>query len=211
VPELLVDNDFVRASVSTFAPGELSGEHEHRYPRFVFVLSEGTLETVEESGTQRTTLVRESCLYAAPVRHSVRNIGETTASLLEIEIKEGRGPSKKVQACSDLVSPPPDGRRRSRESRKVRRRVLLAGPDLVASRVEIPHGRRERGGSIRGPRLLYIVRGGPLETRQPNGSRAVATEGAALWAGEDAPMINKSDSRDLVLIEVTPTAKSAGE
>lgn len=202
--DILIDNDSVRVSLNTYAPGEPSGEHEHLAPRFVYVLSDGTLQSVTESGPpQLTAMVAGTCLYAPPVRHSVDNAGDTTLGLLEVEIKGANGPSRgRAQACS-----PVEPEEKPRAGR-LQRTLLFAGPDLVVSRIVIPPGARDRAGSIRGPRLVFVLEGGPLATRTAGGGKAIATREAALWVDADAPLINQDAHAPLTVLELTPTSGS---
>src|SRR5439155_3921202 len=133
------------------------------------VLSGGTLESVSATGqTQSTTMTQGSCMYAAPIRHSVRNTGETTLRLVEIEIKDAPGPHDgKTQRC---IEHPNDGG--PPRANRVQRSVLFAGPDLVVSRIVIPPGSKERAGSIHGPRVVVVLVGGPLVTRTVGGGKA---------------------------------------
>jgi len=206
--DILIDNSSVRVSLNTYAPGELSGEHEHFVPRFVYVLSGGTMQSVVGTDPPQSIEMTEgSCLYAAPVRHMIQNAGDTTLRLLEIEIKGAtRGPrGLPSQSCT---VPLPD----EKESRpRLERKLLYAGSDLIVSRIVIPAGSRDKSGSIRGPRLIFVIDGRSLVTRLPNGSKAFATNEAALWVDEDAPLINQDSRAPLTVLELTPTSNGNQE
>ena len=205
--DILLDNLSVSVSLNTYVPGELSGEHEHFVPRFVYVLSDGTLQSVVgDEPPQIVQMVAGSCMYAGPVRHMLQNTGETTLRMLEIEVKSAtRGPRTAIQACTPLV--PSEKRSGSR----LERTLLYAGPDIVVSRIVIPPGSRDRAGSIRGPRLVFVIEGRSMATRLPNGSKAIATTEAALWVDEDAPLINQDSNAPLTVLELTPTSNGKTE
>jgi len=206
--DILIDNPSVRASLITYAPGEPSGEHEHLDPRFVYVLSGGTLQSTARGGSpQLTPMVTGGCMYAAPVRHALQNAGDTTLHLLEIEIKNAPWRSDNaLRTCNDV--PPSDGA----PSAHVERTVLYAESGLIVSRIVIPPGSRDRAGSIRGPRLVFVLEGGSLASRLTNGSKAIATREAALWIDADAPLINQDTHSALTVLEITPSGnEESGE
>lgn len=200
--EPLLDNASVRVSLNTYAPGEPSGEHEHLSPRFVYVISGGTLQSVVgEAAPQVTDMVAGTCMYAAPVRHSLQNTGDTTLRLLEVELKRASWSSEKSsQPCtaSEPKDPPRSGR--------IERTLLYAGRDLVASLITIPPGSRDRAGSIRGPRLVFVFDGGSLSTRLVGGTKVIATSTAALWVDEEAPLVNQDGRSSLQVLELTPSS-----
>jgi len=77
--DILLDNASVRVSLNTYGPGEISGEHEHFVPRFVYVLAGGTMQSVVGTDPPESVEMAEgSCMYAAPVRHMIQNAGDTT-------------------------------------------------------------------------------------------------------------------------------------
>src|SRR5262245_2336342 len=197
--EVLIDNSLVRVSLNTYVPGEPSGEHEHLAPRFVYVLTDGALKSIAGSDPPDVVnMVAGSCMYAPPVRHSVQNAGDTILRMIEIELSGARGTSDgRIQRCPQRVE------REMRPSR-VERDVLFAGADFVASRIVIPPGSKDKAGSIRGPRLVFVLEGRSLASRQAGGSKAIATKDAALWVDEEAPLINLDTDAPLVVLEVTP-------
>jgi len=205
--DVLLDNPSVRVSLNTYAPGELSGEHEHFVPRFVYVISDGMLQSeVGDEPPQTTNMTAGSCMYAAPVRHSLENAGATTLRLLEIEIKNATwGSRAPLQPCNPTLP------REKGPVSKLERTLLYAGSDLIVSRIVIPPGSRDRTGSIRGPRLIFVLDGRSMATRLPNGSKAIATYEAALWVDEDAPLINQDSHAPLTVLEITPTSSARNE
>ena len=206
--EVIIDNRSIRVILNNYVPAEASGEHEHEDPRFIFVVQPGTLESTDPSGaTTDRSFEADSCLYAPPIRHSVRNIGRTEASLLEVEIKGAPGPTGGPIPCMEPDSEPdvtsnnrpvPGGK-----ALRLRRTVLLKEPDLVVSRIELESGVRERAARGRGDRLVYVLVGGAFQSKTPNGKRVVATQGSAVWIGGAAPL-EAQDNGDLVLLEVEP-------
>lgn len=205
--EVLLNNASVRVALNTYAPGEPSGEHEHVAPRFVYVVSGGALQSeVGDNPPQLTDLVAGTCMYTAPVRHSVQNAGDTTLRLLEVEIKRASWHSdRSAQPCSG--SAPKD----RPQSSHVERTLLYAGSDFVASLITIPPGSRDRAGSIRGPRVVFVLDGGSLSTRLVGGTKAIATSAAALWVDEDAPLVNQDGHSALRVLELTPSSGGNGE
>ena len=213
--QVLVDNDAVRASLNTYAPGEGSGEHEHRDPRFVYVLASGTLRSTDPSGTVSERIFHEgTCLYAAPLRHSVRNEGKTTVRLLEVELKGATGPPGGMLACpaqgEAFAASRPGGPGASVGSapRAPRRSILLVSAELTASRVEMKSGTREPADPGRRGRFLFVLAGGHLASTAPDGARTLAGPGEALWIDGSAGLTAEPPG-DLVLIEVSVRERAA--
>jgi len=203
--ELIIDNSLVRVSLNTYVPGEPSGEHEHFAPRFVYVLTDGTLKSVTGSDPPEVmNMVGGSCMYAPPVRHALQNTGDTTLRMVEVELIGARGTTDgRVQPCPQRVE-------RERRASRVERDVLFAGGDFVASRIVIPPGSRDKAGSIRGPRLVFVLEGRSLAARQAGGSKVIATKDAAIWVDEEAPLINLDTDAPLIVLEVTPNQNHGG-
>lgn len=73
---------------NTFAPGAESQWHTHYWPRTVYAEHGGLLELTGDDGVVREVALKSGqTLARPPERHKVRNIGDTTAVLVEIEAR----------------------------------------------------------------------------------------------------------------------------
>jgi quercetin dioxygenase-like cupin family protein len=88
VPSIQIDNERVRATLWTFAPGAETGQHVHAYDYIVVPLTSGTLRLVEAGGT-RDALLTAGVAYNRPagVNHNVINANAYEFRFLEVELK----------------------------------------------------------------------------------------------------------------------------
>jgi quercetin dioxygenase-like cupin family protein len=88
VPSIQIDNERVRATLWTFAPGAETGQHVHAYDYIVVPLTSGTLRLVEAGGT-RDALLTAGVAYnrLAGVNHNVINANAYEFRFLEVELK----------------------------------------------------------------------------------------------------------------------------
>jgi quercetin dioxygenase-like cupin family protein len=201
--EPLLENDLLRASVSTYVPGETAGMHQHRAPRFVYVISGGTLRSTEASGIVAETVYEpDTCFYASPTSHDLRNVGDSTVVLLEVEVTHGLGASQAVVPCRLQSSPELPGAALPKPP-AIRRSMMLINPDLIVTRVAFTSGSREARTVVRPGRLIYLLSGGTLEVRRPTGERTMATPGAVLWV-DPGIALSSHPNGDLALIEIEP-------
>ncbi len=84
-----IDNDHVRVTAWTFAPGERTGEHRHELPYVVVPVTAGRLRIEAGNETSQFTLeAGRSYFRQAGVEHDVINDGEAELVFVEIELKE---------------------------------------------------------------------------------------------------------------------------
>jgi hypothetical protein len=204
--EVVVDNTTLRASLDTYIPGETSGPADPRTPRFIYVLAGGRMRVTDAAGASREmTLAVDSCLYGSSPLANARNIGNETVVLLDVEMKRGSVSAGTIEAC---LSPPPSPEEaapapNASNSDPHRRVILLSTPDLLVTRVELASGAKAHGDKGRGMRLIYVLRGGSIESRHSNGERAMATQGGLLWVGRGAP-VAAQENGSVLLLEVEP-------
>lgn len=85
---VLLDNDRVHMVEVEYQPGGVSEEHTHAFPRTVYVVRGGIVELVAADGTVTQLEVRRGeALWRPAETHTVRNVGPTTVTLVETEIK----------------------------------------------------------------------------------------------------------------------------
>lgn len=85
---VLVDNERVRVTVWTFAPGQATGPHRHELDYVVVPVSGGTFTVTAADGT--TELHQQAGqAYArqAGAEHDVANSGPQRAVFVEVELK----------------------------------------------------------------------------------------------------------------------------
>jgi beta-alanine degradation protein BauB len=85
---VLVDNERVRVTVWTFAPGQATGQHRHEFDSVVVPVSGGTFTVTAADGTAELNQ-RAGQAYArrAGVEHDVANSGPQRAVFVEVELK----------------------------------------------------------------------------------------------------------------------------
>lgn len=88
VPTLQTEDENVRITRWDFAPGAVTGWHEHGWPYFVVMITDGTMRV--HDGERVVDVPRKAGdTYQRPagVRHDVMNGGAAPMAFVEIEIK----------------------------------------------------------------------------------------------------------------------------
>ena len=87
-PTVQIDNERVKVTLWTFAPGAETGQHVHPYDYVVVPMTSGTLRLVEAGGTRATQLTA-GVAYSrqAGVSHNVINANTYEFRFIEVEIK----------------------------------------------------------------------------------------------------------------------------
>lgn len=90
-PTLQQDDDIVRITRWDFAPGAVTGWHEHGFPYFIVMLRAGVLK-VHDGEIETAVPLAEGQAYMRPagVRHDVMNGSPHPIAFVEIEIKQPR-------------------------------------------------------------------------------------------------------------------------
>jgi len=95
-PNRLIDRDEVRVSRVEIAPGAVRSVHAHDDVEYhLWIPLEGQLEITIGSGTPVAATSGQAIFLERGTRHGFRNVGTTTAAVLEVFIKRsttGRGP-----------------------------------------------------------------------------------------------------------------------
>lgn len=88
VANLQRDDDVLRITRWDFAPGAVTGWHEHAYPYFITMMVAGTLR-IDDGQFQRDVplFAGETYVREAGVKHDVQNASPHAISFVEIEIK----------------------------------------------------------------------------------------------------------------------------
>jgi beta-alanine degradation protein BauB len=87
-PEVLVDNEHIRAVRWTLPPGSAIGRHVHPYPYVVVPLVAGTVTFSDDSGEREVTQTTGTAVYRpAGIDHDVSNRSATMVEFVELEIK----------------------------------------------------------------------------------------------------------------------------
>ena len=88
VPTLQIDNERVKVTLWTFAPGAETGRHVHAYDYVVVPLTSGTLRLVETAATRDAQLTA-GVAYNRPagVDHNVINANPYEFRFIEVELK----------------------------------------------------------------------------------------------------------------------------
>ena len=88
VPRVDVDDERVRVTEWTFAPGARTGHHRHEHDYVVVPMTDGLLRIESAAGTTHFEL-RKGRAYArvAGVEHDVINAGSVPLSFVEVESK----------------------------------------------------------------------------------------------------------------------------
>jgi quercetin dioxygenase-like cupin family protein len=88
VPSVQQDDPDVRITRWDFAPGAVTGWHEHGWPYFVVMLMAGTLKVHDGSSVTEVPLgAGQSYGRPAGIRHDVMNGSDHPIAFVEIEIK----------------------------------------------------------------------------------------------------------------------------
>ena len=95
IPTVQIDNERVIVTEWRFPPGAETGHHVHAHDYVVVPLTSGKLRLIEPDGTREVEL-RQGISYAGPagVAHNVINANAYEFSFIEIELKQGRQPSR---------------------------------------------------------------------------------------------------------------------
>jgi quercetin dioxygenase-like cupin family protein len=87
-PTVLIDNERVRVTRWSFAPGAATGWHVHEYDYVIVPLTDGTLRLVEPDGTRDSELrVGAPYFREAGVQHDVVNANDHDFMFIEIEVR----------------------------------------------------------------------------------------------------------------------------
>lgn len=87
-PTLLVDDDASRITRWDFEPGAVTGWHEHGWPYFVVMLTDGTLRIHNGTDTADAPLTAgQSYRRLAGTKHDVMNASDHPIAFVEIEVK----------------------------------------------------------------------------------------------------------------------------
>ncbi len=89
VPTLQVDNDRVRVTKWSFAPGAETGWHEHEMDYVVVPLIDGEVRIEAPDGSTSTVEMKAGGSYAREVgvNHNVINAGSSDFAFVEVELK----------------------------------------------------------------------------------------------------------------------------
>lgn len=89
VPTLQRDDAAVRITRWDFAPGAVTGWHEHGWPYFVVMLDVGTLRVHDGAEVSEVSLQKgQSYMRPAGVKHDVMNGSSHPIAFVEIEVKQ---------------------------------------------------------------------------------------------------------------------------
>lgn len=88
VPTLQQEDDAVKITRWDFEPGAATGWHQHGWPYFVIMLTDGTLRVHDGKAESATTLTAgQSYRRPAGVEHDVMNGSPHPIAFVEIEVK----------------------------------------------------------------------------------------------------------------------------
>lgn len=88
VPTIQIDNDRVRVTEWSFAPGSHTGWHVHEFAYVVVPLTDGTLELITHDGSSGAELsAGRSYDRPAGIEHDVVNAGPDDVVFVEIEMR----------------------------------------------------------------------------------------------------------------------------
>ena len=87
-PTVLIDNDRVRVTRWSFAPGAATGWHTHEHDYVIVPLTDGSLTLVEPDGERESVLTTGVPYFReAGVEHDVVNANDHEFAFVEIEVK----------------------------------------------------------------------------------------------------------------------------
>jgi quercetin dioxygenase-like cupin family protein len=88
VPNLQRDDEVLRITRWDFAPGAVTGWHEHAFPYFITMMVAGTLR-IDDGQSQKDVplFAGETYVRQAGVKHDVQNASPHAISFVEVEIK----------------------------------------------------------------------------------------------------------------------------
>ena len=88
IPTMQLDDDAARITRWDFAPGAVTGWHEHGWPYFVVMLVAGTLRVHDGTAVTDVNLeAGQSYRRPAGIRHDVMNGSPHPIAFVEVEIK----------------------------------------------------------------------------------------------------------------------------
>jgi quercetin dioxygenase-like cupin family protein len=89
VPTLLIDNERVRVTEWSFAPGAATGWHRHEFDYVVVPMADGVLELVGPDDARSRAELKEGVPYfrKAGVEHDVINANAFAFAFIEVELK----------------------------------------------------------------------------------------------------------------------------
>lgn len=86
--QVTLDNEAVRVVESTYPVGTAVPMHNHDFPRVLYVIDGGRLQTTGPDGATNTREVHPGdTLWRSPENHRTRNVGSTPVRIVEVEIK----------------------------------------------------------------------------------------------------------------------------
>jgi quercetin dioxygenase-like cupin family protein len=87
-PTVLIDNERVRVTRWSFAPGSATGWHIHEHDYVIVPLADGALKLVEPDGERISALTLGAPYFRERgVEHDVVNANDDDFAFVEIEIK----------------------------------------------------------------------------------------------------------------------------
>ncbi|MEM7025019.1 MAG: cupin domain-containing protein [Pseudomonadota bacterium] len=89
VPTVLIDNERVRVTEWSFAPGAATGWHRHEMDYVVVPMLDGVLELVGPNDTRNQAELKKGVPYfrEAGVEHDVINANSFAFAFIEVELK----------------------------------------------------------------------------------------------------------------------------
>ena len=89
VATMLIDNDRVRVTRFDFTPGAETSWHRHEHDYVITAITDLNMRLEEPGNTERevTVAAGEAYFRDVGVEHNVINVGPTTMSFVEVEIK----------------------------------------------------------------------------------------------------------------------------
>ena len=89
VPTVLIDNERVRVTEWSFAPGAATGWHRHELDYVVVPMGDGVLELVGPDGARTRAELKKGVPYfrTAGVEHDVINANAFAFAFVEVELK----------------------------------------------------------------------------------------------------------------------------
>ncbi|MEO5744993.1 MAG: cupin domain-containing protein [Terracoccus sp.] len=86
--ETMIDNEVVRVTSWTIAPGESTGPHRHELDYVVVPIRGGELTMASAEGSSSTLMEPGGSYFrGAGIEHEVSNEGEATVVFVEVEVR----------------------------------------------------------------------------------------------------------------------------
>jgi quercetin dioxygenase-like cupin family protein len=99
VPTLQQDDEAIRITRYDFAPGAVTGWHQHGWPYFVIMLTDGILRIHNGTDITDVPLTQgQSYMRAAGITHDVMNGSDHPIAFVEIEVKNPLAMTKMMLA-----------------------------------------------------------------------------------------------------------------